>query len=60
MFDKKEYNLKYKKENLKRVPLDLKKEKFEELKEIAEKNGYSVNGFIKESIQEKIHKLKEN
>lgn len=50
----KNYSLKYAKENLKRVPLDLPKEKYEELKSVAEGQGYSVNGYIKAAISEKI------
>lgn len=47
----------YKEKNIKRIPLDVQKEYYNKIKETAEKYGYSVNGFIKEAIQEKIEKL---
>lgn len=53
-FDKTQYNLKYAKEKLKRVPLDLTKEKYQEVKDAAERSGSSVNGFIKTAIDEKL------
>lgn len=52
--NKREYDLAYKKEKLKRVPLDLTKEKYQEVKDAADRAGTSVNGFIKEAINEKI------
>ena len=42
----------YKREKLKRVPLELTKEKYEEVKSHAESNSESVNGFIKRAIDE--------
>lgn len=54
-----EYMLRYQKEKLKRVPLDLTKEKYQELKEAASRAGSSVNGFIKAAIDEKIEREKE-
>ena len=50
----KDASIKYAKENLRRVPLDLKKEDYERLKRIADASGESINGFIKEAIEEKI------
>ncbi len=50
----KKASLKYAKEKLKRVPLDLKKEEYERLSEAAKFAGMSVNGFIKAAINEKI------
>ena len=52
--NQKKYSLAYAKENLKRVPLDLKKEKYEQLLKITKEDGVSINGFIKEAIDEKI------
>lgn len=49
----------YKKAKLKRVPLDLTKEKYQEVKEAAERAGSSVNGYIKAAIDEKIEREKE-
>lgn len=50
----KKASLKYARENLKRVPLDLKKEEYERLSEAAKSVGMSINGFIKAAINEKI------
>ena len=55
----KEYNIAYKKENLKRVPLDLRKDQYLEVRAAAERAGMSVNGFIKAAINEKIEREKE-
>lgn len=44
---------KYKKEKLKRVPFDLKKEEAEELKLFVRSHGYSMRQFILEAIEEK-------
>lgn len=49
-----DYSLKYAKEKLKRVPLDLTKERYEEVKAAAERQGSSVNGYIKDAITEKM------
>lgn len=49
-------SIKHAKENLKRVPLDVKKEKYEEYKEFAESKGMSVRGFIIDAIEEKIER----
>ena len=37
----------YAKKNLKRIPLDVQKEKYEEIKAAAETSGESVNDYIK-------------
>lgn len=44
--------LRHKEKAYKRVPLDLKNEDYEELKEYCEKSGESINGFIKRIIKE--------
>lgn len=46
--------LKYAKENLKRIPLDVRKEKYEEIKAAAEAAGESVNGYIKTAIDTRL------
>lgn len=46
------YNLKYAKDKLKRVPLDLKNEDYDKLKAHAEQMHETVNGFIKRAINE--------
>lgn len=50
-------SLKYAKEKLKRVPLDLKKDEYEKLLNAAKSEGKSVNGFIKKAIDEKIERM---
>ena len=47
---KTEYNINYAKEKLKRIPLDVQKEKYEEIKEAATATGETVNGYIKKAI----------
>lgn len=49
---RKEYLYAYHKENLKRIPLDVSKSVYEEIKAHAETTGTSVNGFIKRAIDE--------
>ena len=44
----------YAKKSLKRIPLDVQKEKYEEIKAAADKTGESVNGFIKKAIDERM------
>ena len=56
MINRTEYYNNYKREKLKRVPLELTKEKYEEVKEHAASNGESVNGFIKRAIDEMIQR----
>lgn len=47
---------KYEKEKLKRVPLDLKKEEYEQLKAYTERTGESVNGLIRRLIRNEIER----
>ncbi len=54
---KTQYDIKYAKENLKRIPLDVRKEKYIEIKETAERENETVNGFIKKAIDERISRL---
>jgi uncharacterized protein (DUF1778 family) len=54
---RKEYLYQYAKDNLKRIPLDVSKDKYDEIKTAADKSGVSVNGFIKTAIDEKIERL---
>ncbi len=51
---RKEYIYQYAKENLKRIPLDVPKSDYEEIKAHASSNRESVNGFIKRAISETI------
>ena len=45
-------SIKHMKKYYKRIPLDVKLEKYDEIKAHAEKNSESVNGFIKRAIDE--------
>ena len=45
---------KYKSEKIKRVPLDMQKEEYEQLKCAAEAKGERVNEFIKKAIRQRI------
>lgn len=48
-----DYSIAYAKENLKRVPLDLKKSDYEKLKASADAAGQAVNAYIKQAIDER-------
>ena len=48
--NQKQSRYKYAKENLKRIPLDVQKEKYEEIKAAATAAGESVNGYIKTAV----------
>lgn len=51
----KEYSIKYARENLKRIPLDVKKEYYDRVIVVeAENRGMSVRAFILQAIEEKI------
>lgn len=47
---KTEYNMQYAKEKLKRIPLDVQKEKYEKIATAAASKKESVNGYIKKAI----------
>ena len=51
-----DYKIRFAKENYKRVPLDLKKEKYEQIKAAAEKSGESVNGYIKTAVEQRMQR----
>lgn len=54
MVNRTEYYNNYKRDKLKRVPLELTKEKYEEVKSHCEERSESVNGFIKRAINEQL------
>lgn len=58
--NQKKYQVKYKKENYKRIPLDVSVEKYDEIKTISQDLNESVNGFIKKSIDERIKQIKDH
>ncbi|MBE5973303.1 MAG: hypothetical protein E7250_07455 [Paenibacillaceae bacterium] len=47
---KTEYDMQYAKENLKRIPLNVQKEKYVEIQEAAAAAGEKVNAYIKKAI----------
>lgn len=51
---RKESMYKYAKENLKRIPLDVQKSKYEEILKAATEAGETVNGYIKKAIDMRI------
>lgn len=52
--NKSKYDIQYAKTNLKRIPLDVRKEKYEEIKAAAEEAGETVNGYIKKAIDQRM------
>ena len=56
---RKEYLYEYQKAKLKRIPLDVTKEKYEEIKAAAHTAGETVNGYIKKAIDERIERESE-
>lgn len=50
------YDAEYTKKNLKRIPLNVHKDKYEEIKAAAEASGESVNGYIKKAIDERMER----
>lgn len=46
----------YARKSLKRIPLDVQKEKYEEIKSAAKRSGESVNGYIKKAIDERMER----
>lgn len=56
---KTQYNLKYAKEHVKRIPLDVSIQKYNEIKEASQQAGESVNGYIKKAIDDRLHNSKD-
>ena len=52
MLNRTEYINNYKRDNYKRLTVELPKEFYEDVKEHAQKKSESVNGFIKRAIKE--------
>ncbi|MGI6095018.1 MAG: hypothetical protein ACOYBL_06255 [Lachnospiraceae bacterium] len=53
---KTQYDIEYAKKKLKRIPLDVQKEKYEEIKTAADTAGETVNGYIKKAIDERMER----
>jgi len=51
---KAQYDIEYAKTKLKRIPLDVSKEKYQEIKDAADAVNESVNGYIKKAIDLRI------
>ena len=47
---KKEYNQKYTKQNIKRIPLDVQLSDYESIRKAAAAQNESINGYIKKAI----------
>jgi len=50
----KQQRINYAKEKLKRIPLDVQKEKYTEIKNAADTANESVNGYIKKAIDKRL------
>lgn len=53
---RKKASIEYAKRSLKRIPLDVQKEKYDEIKLAADKAGETVNGYIKKAIAQRMEK----
>lgn len=53
---RKEYLYEYQKTKLKRIPLDVPKEKYEEIKAAADAAGEKVNAYIKKAINDRLER----
>lgn len=53
---KRKYDIEYAKNKLKRIPLDVQKEKYEEIKAAATAAGESVNGYIKKAVDQRMER----
>ncbi len=49
-------SMSYAKKALKRIPLDVQKEKYDQIKAAADRAGETVNGYIKKAIEERLQK----
>ena len=56
--EKAKYDIAYAKSNIKRVPLDMQKSDYEQLKAAAEERGEKVNEYIKIAIKERMERNK--
>jgi len=51
---------KYRATSIKRVPLDMQIEKYDEIKSAASATGETVNGYIKKAIDERLERERPN
>lgn len=54
--DRTKYSLEYAKKNLKRIPLDVQKEKYDQIKAAADAAGEKVNSYIKRAVDERMER----
>lgn len=52
----KESMYRYRDKNIKRIPLDVPKEKYDEIKAAATAAGESVNGYIKKAVDDRMER----
>lgn len=52
--NKKRYNIEYTRTHLKRIPLNVQKEKYEEIRSAADASGKCVRAWIKEAIDARL------
>lgn len=58
--NKKTYNANYAKTNLKRIPLDVQKEKYDQIKAATDTAGEKVNSYIKKAVNERMERDKQH
>ena len=56
--EKAKYDIEYAKKNLKRIPLDVTKEKYEDIATAAKSAGESINGYIKKAVDDRMEREK--
>ena len=54
--NKKNYNANYAKNNLKRIPLDVQKDKYDQIKAAADTAGEKVYSYIKRAVYERMER----
>lgn len=54
--EKAKYDMEYAKKNLKRIPLDVQKEKYEQIKAAAGASNEKINSYIKKAIDERMER----
>ena len=54
--DKAKYDIQYAKSKLERIPLDVQKEEYEQIKAAADAAEESVNGYIKQAIRQRMQR----
>lgn len=56
--NKMKYTNEWKRQNIKRVALEVSLSKYDEIKQAADTSGESINGYIKKAIDERLYKDK--